>query len=704
MVVALDITSNKLVTIPGDDPDGLLRFSRIDAMCARIIQASKVQFAWFVQNFGQGILWTSGRIKAPSGKMKKVDMFFYSDIDMSVLKSSDDYQDYVCDMLQTVVGRGQAFYDAYTNGTFVSSPGAPDLSDFIAQGAADEDALDKTAAAAEDASDLINSDMVTLKQLRDELGLSPAKVRGSGAKVLRADLEVYSKKEVLHMLKQRDEQRAGGVEGDEDDYEDEPVAKRSKKSHKPADKTPYMSIAERIAIVEAKNGKGVLDPVPDASEKPTSEKPSSESSSEKPSSSDDKEELFKGKLIEMQSKLDAERRMREKAEKNHIDYKKRQAKERSQWALDKKSLEESKEKTETLLQEANTTAQAALNKYSSALQDPSAAVKKDCKDFYLNMIARFKQAYTDKAALSPSSSSASKAMFQFMENGDQWVDIHDDILTTKLQSIQGPNASSKIISYTIGNNSYTAAYDPSSGEIAQTNVSTSVVRRIRVRAAPTQAELDDVKKKQLLFGNSIVLMKTSEATMWMNEYDQNQPQTAIPCKELAELAEIFSSFGSGFKYGSDLKLKHLKTELFIKPFAVWQWLKYAASRGYTHVRLVMHGGSSAEYKSIRSDPFGFNMRHAGRNGTAVGHGIYMGLSDHICVSYNKEGKDGTGILSLLLTDENVHDPIGSMKTYELPPRNNSSNPKAYEETQGQSNAMCVYETPLILVLGKVVAV
>ena len=51
----------------------------------------------------------------------------------------------------------------------------------------------------------------------------------------------------------------------------------------------------------------------------------------------------------------------------------------------------------------------------------------------------------------------------------------------------------------------------------------------------------------------------------------------------------------------------------------------------------------------------------------------------------------------LLTDENGHDPIGSMKTYELPPRNNSSNPKAYyEDTQGQSNAMCVFETPLIL--------
>ena len=40
----------------------------------------------------------------------------------------------------------------------------------------------------------------------------------------------------------------------------------------------------------------------------------------------------------------------------------------------------------------------------------------------------------------------------------------------------------------------------------------------------------------------------------MAEYEQNQPQKAEPCKELAELAELFSSFDTGYKYVAESRM------------------------------------------------------------------------------------------------------------------------------------------------------
>ena len=309
------------------------------------------------------------------------------------------------------------------------------------------------------------------------------------------------------------------------------------------------------------------------------------------------------------------------------------------------------------------------------------------------MIVRMSQSYTNRSRLE---SGVSPKCFQFLENGNMWVDIKDSNVVSCLQKIyDGKSYSEK---YTLRNNDYEVKPHPlNSKEIVQTNIETNVARTIRYKDGKSGDLSASDKNDDVLFGKSVVQMDKDEAFRWQSEYNQNQPQSFFNCLELAELAEQFSSFGSKFKYVTP-DGKKCKSELYVKPLNLWVWLKMGQSRGYTHVRLVAHGGKKAEYDAIKDDPFGFNMYHAGQNGTAAGNGIYVGLSDHITTRYNKEGKDGTCILALLLTLEDpANMPVGSMKPYNCTADNTSINPNAADETRGKINALCVHETPLILV-------
>ena len=75
--------------------------------------------------------------------------------------------------------------------------------------------------------------------------------------------------------------------------------------------------------------------------------------------------------------------------------------------------------------------------------------------------------------------------------------------------------------------------------------------------------------------------------------------------------------------------------------------------------MVGSGSSQAGYDGVRADHLGWNMQYQGNTGTAYGSGIYCGLSDHVCVRYNKGFPDGTMILSLLLTNEPLRGYSGS---------------------------------------------
>ena len=386
---------------------------------------------------------------------------------------------------------------------------------------------------------------------------------------------------------------------------------------------------------------------------------------------DAKEEDHKPELEQLKTDLQKQKAL-------HESYKKRQAKERQQWDTER-----------SLLQEANNT---AINE-----KDMVTGKNKDMRELYLLLIKKLSDAYTNKnSEIALPTTATSK--FQFLENQDAWVDILDANAVSMLQNL---SAESSTAQYTIGQHTYEASLTNLISDYAiQKNLSTNAMRRVRQTPTTlTQEDMDSHYRKTLLFGNSFIPVVNAEIVQWMQDYNQNEGASEEPCMELSELAQLFSSFGSKFNYKvSDRKT--CKTELYVKPLAMWQFLKMAEARNYTHMRLVLHGGTKEEYKAIKGDPFGFNMRFAGKNGRAAGNGIYFGLSDHITVSYNKMGKNGTGVMGILLTDETLAG-VGSMTAYNLPPAGNTS---AYQQVGYETNAIAVHEMGLILVLGLVVAV
>ena len=110
--------------------------------------------------------------------------------------------------------------------------------------------------------------------------------------------------------------------------------------------------------------------------------------------------------------------------------------------------------------------------------------------------------------------------------------------------------------------------------------------------------------------------------------------------------------------------------LFVKPMQMKLFLKMAAGRQYTHLRLALYGGSSAECKAVEIHPFGFGAVES----------VTLGL----CVESTRTlAGPGSGILCLVLTDEEVDRPKSTRA----------------RSMRRQSNAIIVYELNLILPLG-----
>ena len=243
-------------------------------------------------------------------------------------------------------------------------------------------------------------------------------------------------------------------------------------------------------------------------------------------------------------------------------------------------------------------------------------------------------------------------MYEFNDNG-HWVEITDANAIKQLDRLA--KGEIKKGSYTIGGHSYEV--HPSGYahcEFTQMNTNTQTSRAIRDRskhAAPVDAN------SQILFGKeSIIELPPSLVDELLSEYDFNVDQAYENSMTLAELAQEYSALGSGFKYmrGSKGK-KTTRSEKWIKPPALWQWLTLAKARGYTRARVIMHGGKQITYDGVRNDPIGFDLQYAGQQGEAYGKGFYFGLSDHVTVGYNRHSgkKDGTFIVGLLLTNEKI---------------------------------------------------
>lgn len=259
-----------------------------------------------------------------------------------------------------------------------------------------------------------------------------------------------------------------------------------------------------------------------------------------------------------------------------------------------------------------------------------------------------------------------------------------------------------VVEYTIGIHVYEVklAYDDPSTAF-QRNKTTASTRRIRQTSAthidePSRLHL--AKAHAVLFGTDAPMqLRVDFLDRMIKEYEYGYDEKGnidVPCVELAKLAELFSSFATEYKYYDPSKKEsECKTRLAVNPIKLVQWLITAKHKGYKSVRLVCHGSNKEGYDNIMKDPDGMSLDNSGKaNGSVHGPGIYLSKSDHTVKHYNKEHKEGTMLLCLILTDDSMVEETGRYKNFKLFPPQDLSDP-------GMQNCIMIRELPLILVLG-----
>ena len=140
------------------------------------------------------------------------------------------------------------------------------------------------------------------------------------------------------------------------------------------------------------------------------------------------------------------------------------------------------------------------------------------------------------------------------------------------------------------------------------------------------------KAINILFGedNIIELPDKTVIQQWLKDYRFDVTQANEISPQLAELSELWSGLSCKFKYtDSSAPSPSCNSVLWCKPILLHNFLTMVADRGYTHMRLGMHGSNDDGYEDMQRDPMCFNMRKAGKNGMAHGNGLYFGLSDQV---------------------------------------------------------------------------
>ena len=365
--------------------------------------------------------------------------------------------------------------------------------------------------------------------------------------------------------------------------------------------------------------------------------------------------------------------------------------------------------------------------------------KSNPRTAYLNLIKlcsdALDEAVIDHAATLASgpSTGAARAPFEFFDDSSsKWLEITDATVVSALKSLMARH--SKKVTYSFGGHNYEASLIIKSGknkaadyEVDQVNVNPQIktTRKIRDTSQHSEDAASAAKKQmaKILFGSkSFVSLDSSTVKSMLSGFRFDIDQTDEPSLELAQLAEKFSSIGSGFKYtvpqgtnpqnavdkcdGFQAQGTEFRTELFIKPIALFNWLTIARARGYTAARLVMHGGSKEAYNGVKADPIGFDMQYAGCNGKVFGNGLYFGLSDHATLGYNRASglPAGSAILTLLLTHERIgwqHHSGSYSSGYDDLQAKQYKTITFSTPIEGIDNAIVVHEPPLTLPLGLV---
>lgn len=252
--------------------------------------------------------------------------------------------------------------------------------------------------------------------------------------------------------------------------------------------------------------------------------------------------------------------------------------------------------------------------------------------------------------------------FIFQDQHNQWTRVEDDVF--QLLIVAYEKKCQDTIKYTAYGNSYETKliiYANSQNQFEQINVATRVVRVLEPLARKDEARLlpgststastsdndnprNEFVRKQmdaLLFGDShfavnlqcemhtlknmlIGSVKPDSATL-NHSFDETTDPFIL---KLSELVQLHSSMASGFKYLSPDGDKS-KSALIIQPEVIIKAFKKAAEENYSNIRLVFHG--SSDYTPWLTTSFSFN--HSGKNGSALGQGFYMAMSDEVAAEY-----------------------------------------------------------------------
>ena len=226
---------------------------------------------------------------------------------------------------------------------------------------------------------------------------------------------------------------------------------------------------------------------------------------------------------------------------------------------------------------------------------------------------------------------------------------------------------------TFGGNNYNVALD-TDGSILQTNTQTNKRRRVRKIKVDVKAKREELyngmlaeDRNDILFGaDSPVKLTNEQIDKWLHNTNFCTAPSYKMSLAFSQLAELYASLSeSDFHYVVDhgttatqKRAKHFAShsdgtydfncEIWIKPFALSQWISNAFYRGYKHARIVGHGASKEAIKKMRDHGIGFSMDFAGKQGQVYGPGLYFGLSDHATVSYNMSGYPaGTFVMGLV---------------------------------------------------------
>jgi hypothetical protein len=254
--------------------------------------------------------------------------------------------------------------------------------------------------------------------------------------------------------------------------------------------------------------------------------------------------------------------------------------------------------------------------------------------------------------------------FMFQDQHNQWTRVDDDVF--QLLIVAYEKNCQDTVKYTAYGNSYETKliiYANSQNQFEQVNVATTVRRVLTAVARKDEAQLlpgststtpstsnndssprnEFIRKSMdtLLFGDShftvnlesemqmlktmlIGSIKPVSATL-----NHTFAETTDPfILKLSELVQLHSSMASGFKYLSPDGDKS-KSALIIQPEVISKAFKKATEENYSNIRLVFHG--SSDYTPWLTTSFSFN--HSGKNGSALGQGFYMAMSDEVAAEY-----------------------------------------------------------------------